>query len=854
MLATDLKETLNKKSNNLYGMNIDELSLSFKMPNSSNRNASEFWNLHLSKLAFLLGASNEFRNLIENQIEDLKMLKNSWKSFSIKTVKEIAAIKKMLAYNGTYKRIVSIDNTLKTFPIVNTKTYNLKFSVSSDSVGYYGTTDPELNTDYIYFEAPIDENCKLVLDISLDSKLINLIELEQSSIFGYEPAEIKSIYVDGVPVDFVIVENLIYLPPIAGNVLRIVARQTHQYLNSNNEFVYLIAINKLNFKLNQYEPLIELKANKTFSNPLIGNIIFDIVSLTNYDLLEINGTINNQPLDTTIVSEKAFDVSAEIKTKDIIENISSLIIDDQKFKNEIFPIYHNGNYIKLPVGKYISKPYVYQYGLMNRSYERTTYLFTGNGNQFYYFLDIDSNDIINATILVDNVKWSYVSDLQSASANDLVWTYRNKTIMFGDGTHGKAVPDKAIVKMRLDPIRVNPSVSNDSYYISIPESFDPDIKNLNLYGVKTTLTTSNKFLSRNSKIFNLPLNLSAIIPKSLYKNGSAYENSTMLTEKEFNNGNTELTDDGDYSVDYENGVLYLKDLIKDDEILSINFSYYPTYEIKKDLELWVEDNNYLGVKTKSLPTYKHTEKINDIKEFISQKFVEQYEISGDEDQVYSIKLSAPKIIKGSVKLNNLLTDSTEVEYRDGLSELLNLQLIEDQLPAFSGSGQQTFLLKGFTYIYTYIPVSFTDKNTFASLQENAEDVDSYGKYFVNYETGVVTFWSDSKIKPFIVSYYIYDLEVEKLYSIDYENGILYSIQDINLDGEISYETANLFASYQIVKPLEYELNGNSLVIHTSQLSEGSKEVKCVYQYNDISSINIKDYYTPILNGIYLGII
>jgi hypothetical protein len=124
------------------------------------------------------------------------------------------------------------------------------------------------------------------------------------------------------------------------------------------------------------------------------------------------------------------------------------------------------------------------------------------------------------------------------------------------------------IAVRMDPEAVAVKREDGLYYLQPRFSFDPDVDTMDLQYITEEVSSNKKVLNRMALVHKLDPN---ILPDSFRARvtslGGTPVSGIFGDEQDFQNGKKELTADGDYSIDYENGYLYLMTSIKGDEQL-----------------------------------------------------------------------------------------------------------------------------------------------------------------------------------------------------------------------------------------------------------------------------------------------
>jgi hypothetical protein len=372
------------------------------------------------------------------------------------------------------------------------------------------------------------------------------------------------------------------------------------------------------------------------------------------------------------------------------------------------------------------------------------------------------------------------------------------------------------------------------------------------------------------------------ITTSLIANG-------YITPQNYINGIDELVTDTDWSLDSENGILYLHTGIPDGTIITIDYLYQPVKVI--DSKLWnFTDTNEL------------VQEIIITEEGWQTTQVEYQEISAT-NATHIRELEHFNIVKGSLEF--LLRDAStetevdadedpflkEIDFIDGKTELglnvkMQLQAIGYVTPV---DGIIAFQLKSPILEDPQYGVNFTP-DSFREYFETADnDIPTLdGHYFIDrdpdsntygmvYLKKTLTFnqW-DSIAKYAKVMYFtaVKPKPDQGLYSVDYHKGIVYSQRPIPTgswilsakyqytDYRLEYDIARLIPSTDWVYNQEdnkIEIQANEIL--NQKLSNKLDDQKLFYQVNykyvgeTAESIeSLRDYFTPVLKDYIIKVI
>jgi len=337
-----------------------------------------------------------------------------------------------------------------------------------------------------------------------------------------------------------------------------------------------------------------------------------------------------------------------------------------------------------------------------------------------------------------------------------------------------------------------------------------------------------------------------------------------------------------YYFDEVNSVIYFSGPLDRDDALRISYNCRSTHFLNKDdYDIWFEDGIPKGVIIKE-------------ERFVSQDHEQSLYVGGNlTKKIFSLRdktsrirenifpdskkafvLDDRSIIRGTLKVSPEIfgiTDSLEstikpieVDYRNGFSEFLDLETIENEKTnniMASYNGTVEFTLAAGSYIYDGFPVIFSDTSVFASPVGSLQDVLLVvGNYYISSEGLVrVNVGQGNSLKENISINYSYtnpSSESSYKYSVDYEEGHLYLSKAVELNngdfvGKVNYKTCNYVGNYDIVIKIDdYTFDKSGVSIDTDYL-KNSNSVSVMYKVknNERTIYELKDYFTPFIDKI-----
>lgn len=430
-------------------------------------------------------------------------------------------------------------------------------------------------------------------------------------------------------------------------------------------------------------------------------------------------------------------------------------------------------------------------------------------------LEIDDEGVTysNISVYVNGTEWSQVSNVDNSSVDAEEYSiYRdsdlNKSfIKFGNsgGTDairssvgsngGKALPNNAVVEAKISDELLSFYYDSEHYIALFKLPFDGNKSGVSLESQGELITENNFLIPGGVSSFQLKkfMDSESTVEISQYSFAGVEYGSvtTYSTEKVYQDGSTELTTSGDYSIDYKEGIIYSYDASPIDRITIISFSYFERNVLSPEMfSLIKRDGKFVGIKIPedNFKSFKKTETIGAARSgsgftLDSLSSPQFYPSVGDNynsgDTV--IYLSYGGIIPGTVELPTNLFGTgsiTEVEYIDGIKE--------------------------------FLPGS----------QSNFSTQDS-GKYSIDYRRGLI---------------YLSE-PISTGSTISYRSGLY----------QCKYDVGNYIENFNVV--------GSRLEFQNNQLTglSGGK-IRIIYDYNVVTDEvvdNIARYYSPVIRDLQI---
>lgn len=873
MNLEQIKENINARLDTLYSKDIDQFIADLYLPAFKGQYNEDTWNVNLERTRELFKILATLESYKLGLIASIERTQLEHKLEVIKLISEIEDIKASLAQqDANYKLLLPLVGSPILLPILSTTFIPFKhITIGKRTTAVYGTNDPLLvNTELknigteslsIYFESEATEECIVSLNFSFDEKIINAIEVLFDETVDTLAPIVSDLDINGYDVTFIQIGNMLYFAPIVATNLFITMKQTDIWTNSLNVQKKICAITNISFLANQYSDTDTFAIEKVLPQNHVCQLVFSIEPFS-YEAYTITGSVNGFDLSTSVVD--LIDLNASItltKDKVLLAGIKDFYKEKSERINDSFFIQKDDITETIYLSNSsLDTPFLYETALIGRSLDESYALGRGQGTPIRFGLPftLSQEEALRTNVTVNNITWNYVEELSASGPTDTVWTVeKNRYITFGDDLNGQAPSLDSEIKMRMDLKQPTIQLIDGKYHLIPNELFEPDTNNIDVYVTQQTSKTFKKVLSRAYKVFSLHENIKddSFRHVSISKSGPLYTPSTLLTEQTFVNGSSELTVAGDFSIDYINGFLYLYDYIQPDEVVTISYEYYPTSKIDvSNLAIHYEDNVPVSIKTTSLPVSKIEEEIGTTYSIVHP--IENESVDNDVADIYAYQLMTKSIIQGSVNVSGFFVEAAiEVPYINGYYELLGLkEITNEKSPAFSGIGVKEFSLQNPTIFYSPASVHFKNGDIFETKVTNVGLVLTEGDYHIA-DDGTVTFYStEAIVKPQKYSYYAYDININTdfVYSVDYLNGIIYSLAPLQTEATISYTTANVWLGYKLISKLRFTQSDKRIELHTRQLFHRHAHVRAAYTKAE-TGVDLAPYYTPIIKKIFAGL-
>lgn len=469
------------------------------------------------------------------------------------------------------------------------------------------------------------------------------------------------------------------------------------------------------------------------------------------------------------------------------------------------------------------------------------------------------------SLKVNGELWSQATGpISGLSATDKMYSLNvsNWKLSFGDGTNGAQIPDGAKIDLIFTPDRL--AVQADG----LATLLFPTSNNQNVCELRACLAeqVGQTFLNRGTVVIDFP---DTYITD--YTNLASFLDYQGYNEVSYINGQDELDDSVDWSIDTERGILYLGQPVSRIEDYPITYSYTPSRLLSNTEWEWVNDSSIeskIRIKSGSLETIQVSETLL------------------LDDANYMVDLANLSILPGSMKfftggvaeLDNPFLK--EVQFIDGRQEF-NSDIVNktESIPALT-SGLNTFVVSESMYSDLSWHVFFSNTTIFSTRKGLVSEVDAFGEYHIDRATKTVTVFCTASYELGQAGEITYPNENEGyqtygLYSIDNPTGRIFTDRSINPSWNIrcTYNYSHYEMSYPIVRTLSpnafsFDPKTNAITFNDTEAFLGAvntlrhpdgraRQYIALYSTpadKEVDITGLKDYFSPILYDYVLKIL
>lgn len=497
---------------------------------------------------------------------------------------------------------------------------------------------------------------------------------------------------------------------------------------------------------------------------------------------------------------------------------------------------------------------------------------TGSGSSY----TTSTKDIIS--VYVDGQEWTRVADLSSCGPQDRCYEWSPPLLRFGNGDpHGRRPPEGAIIEVLFTPERLFPvEKNNHKSNIEFPTSIDKSTVTIFRYG---RITANTAELAPKSNIHRLP-------HRNIQPGTLTFRGTTVFTdERVFKNGQIstfggELVDSGDYSVDYERGIIYSYDQTGENGG-TVTYKYQEVVELTDEEWDWGDNfalHRSVEIKEKAWVTERVTGVV--IPSGVSGVF--------DLPHVSIVKGTVEFIIPDGIDdTENPFLEEVEFSGVPGSPELTTVYKTKEPIPALSPIGNiAEFSVSTFISNNPNLAVTFTNTDVFVTETTNPNP-STVGEYYVDRPNNKVVVNTGGAIisDPGEIHYFAEDPSrvAKGAYSIDYKRGVIYLQRPIPTSGfGISYEYCDYRIFYNIAREIP-EREGNrvnwqldaatkTITLQTPEILKRAKipqvststpgtirPLVYLVNYKYIATVRkniaeLRDFFTPVLKDYALRIV
>lgn len=850
------------------------------------------------ELMLSLGARLDSKYILFNNLSDSIKQKVAWLDYLSDGESKFSLIENfnsIIGSNLEKNNTISFNNSVGvgTLPIISESLVKVqKIALGASSNGRTGRSDEPGNTSNIslnnilvkddYFEYELSAPGEMILELEFsfaNSEIINCLDLYPFISDRFKGFDIKDILFSTkgstisifalCPVNSLHVSEadsryrIVFLP-IETKTVSIIFSQKAETLSGINNHYSNITIDRIDFlrlsfdKSGQYNSIDYTIPENLF---LVEDNLKAFPRNKDMFLFESSITVDQKqtfsfaepvilPEDASVVSfsfkiEK--DYTALNKHSSFFDNLIVQKVDvfSSPFNYLLLP-----SKVKLPAKFSNSEYYCYHPQIAKVSEFDSLYLGQLNigANKIKSPIKLNKTDIENIHVYVNDIEQSFVETGPIAGEWTLSDDYR--FIEFG-----VFAEEKKRISLRIDPEFCKFTYSNGYYYYIPLYKFDPDKEILRLSYLSSDKSTALITLPQDKKVIDL--GFSKLYSISLFSsNGTVYtevfDKASLATET--------------YYVDYANGTVWLYEEF-DTDLVRASISYYESKVLENNDYEVIFDNEHraesIRIIADNISAITHTDtvgvSVSDTLDISSGKPNTRYDpLSGSRAKTLSYRNILPNSLYVTGLLDSSYDTLVEVSFIDGNSEFLGLNYIDDEktnevVPA---GNIATFSLSGGENTYLSYGVYFSNTTIFNEKVGSLAAVTSAGKYYIDTD-GTVSVWIDSGNLPadIEINYYYRDPEFkpENKYSVNYQEGIIYSGSDMQNGGLITYKTAQYAIEYDIVIPVKILDKNVKDKIATIKSPHNYKLVKfaCNNKSTDTSLAKYSDYYSPILDSYSL---
>ena len=461
-------------------------------------------------------------------------------------------------------------------------------------------------------------------------------------------------------------------------------------------------------------------------------------------------------------------------------------------------------------------------------------------------------------IYANNVEYDLELNVGALGANQYSFSDDYTEILFSS-----ALPVGAKVELVLDEELMLFEERSDGFYHDTELLFDPDKQNISVSYLIRDPSRKTQILPRDQQLISL--NATNILNDTFVLTSQAGKTYTEV----FTRDNVLVTLGG-YYVDYVHGTIRFNANL-DDDIVRATFDHQSEVSLNRaDFNVVFQDNLPAGLRISkdAFVAIKETETMGEAPKKTIDVVSGEYKARTNSltSATNARTLSHNTIVRGSVVVSDDLLDTStkpeEVEFIDGQTEFLGLieMLNEDtvEITASAGDSHVEFNLSAGALWYKDFDVVFSNTTTFSNKRDTAVQAQTgaTGDYHLSDDGSVtVNVGSGGTLSSGIKLVYFYrdpNFDSVNKFSVDYENGSVYSITAFKNTAQITYKAANYKMGYDIAKQIDtisYDQNANTVSVRTEGLELGNSLVKLLWTKAPAQTDfkELKEFFSPLLS-------
>lgn len=464
-------------------------------------------------------------------------------------------------------------------------------------------------------------------------------------------------------------------------------------------------------------------------------------------------------------------------------------------------------------------------------------------------------------VYANGKEYTKQEDPDSLGALQFAYTDDLKEIQFTDdlalNTKVEVVLDKEIMRFQE---------RSDGFYHFMDLPFDPVKSNIEIAYLIKEPSQAAIILPRDQRVINLGIN-------NILNDSFQIQSKSGISYVEVGTRADLLITTNGYYLDYVNGILYLNAVLGED-VVKILFKHQSEMILNPEhYEIVFDGNLPVGIRiNKSVFAARQiTDVVGRDVEKTVQILTGTFERRASPFVVVSSRkakaLSHRSIIAGTLSVSDDFLDTEirpeEVPFRDGESEFYGLIDILNEKTSAIASGFDTYVqfnLSAGSAWHMPFGISFSNTTVFNTLKDTAGEVigGTVGDYHID-EEGVVTvnIGTDQTLTQDIEIFYAYkdpEFDGTNKYSVDYNNGYVYSASLQNTEATITYKVASYKASYDVSKVIDdftYDSLTNIVSVNTEILEKSNSLVKVIWTESN-KNVNlgvVQNYFSPLLSTL-----